>query len=62
MPSVMVLTQAAASSDPAAPKEWPIIDLVELMGMLYARSPNNLLMATLSRVSFKGVDVPWALM
>ena len=32
-PSVIVLTQAAASKDPAAPRECPIIDLVELMGI-----------------------------
>ena len=59
---MMVFTQAAASKEPAAPREWPIMDLVELMGILWARSPNSRLIATVSSASFNGVEVPWALM
>ena len=45
IPSWMVLTQATASRAPAPPRACPVMDLVELMGVLYALSPNTLLMA-----------------
>src|SRR6202035_5832131 len=48
-----------ASSPPAPPSRWPVIDLVELTAIL--RSPKKLRMACASSASPIGVDVPWAL-
>ena len=41
---------------------WPVIDLVELTITLRAASPNTVLIASVSVVSFSFVDVPCALM
>ena len=41
---------------------WPVIDLVEDTASLYAWPPNTVLMAAVSQLSFRWVDVPWALM
>ena len=41
---------------------WPVIDLVEDTASLYAWPPNTVLMAVVSQLSFRWVDVPWALM
>ncbi len=53
---------AIASTAPAAPNRWPIIDLVLLIGMRAACWPKTVLMACVSERSFSWVDVPWALM
>jgi len=54
---------AIASTAPAAPRRWPIADLVELTGICAARSsPNAALIALVSERSLSGVEVPWALM
>ena len=39
---------------------WPIIDLIELMGIRGALSPKTLLIARVSIESFSMVPVPWA--
>ena len=62
MPSRIASTQKIASMPPAAPRVWPIIDLVELMASRFACSPNTSLTARVSITSPAGVDVPWALM
>ena len=54
------MTQRMASTAPAAPSRWPVIDLVELTGGI--SSPNTWRMAAVSHRSFMGVLVPWALM
>ena len=51
-----------ASMPPAAPSRWPVIDLVDDTPILSACSPNSVRMASVSSLSLKGVDVPWALM
>ena len=38
------------------------MDFVELMGTLCACSPKTVLMAAVSNLSLRGVEVPWALM
>ena len=50
-----------ASLEPAAPRAWPDSDLVELMSGM---SPLEKVVriASSSRVSPTGVEVPWALM
>ncbi len=40
---------------------WPIIDLIELMGVRRAASPKTRLTASISSRSLVGVPVPWAL-
>jgi hypothetical protein len=40
--------EAATWSAEAAPMAWPIMDLMELTGMLYARGPNTRLTARVS--------------
>ena len=50
---------AAASIAPAAPRVWPIIDLIELTG---GGAPKVRMMACDSERSLACVDVPWALM
>ena len=52
---------AIASTAPAADIKCPIIDFVELIGILKAPSPKTALIACVSAGSFFGVDVPWAL-
>jgi hypothetical protein len=47
---------------PAAPSEWPIIDLTEEIANLRAWSPKTVLIAWVSEASLIGVLVPWALM
>ncbi len=51
IPCRMDSRQATDSRAPAAPKEWPIMDLVALTGMLYACSPNVFLIANVSELS-----------
>jgi hypothetical protein len=51
-----------ASAPPAAPSMWPVMDLVELTAIRYARSPRARLTARVSAASPAGVEVPWALM
>ena len=57
-----VRMEKAASTAPAAVRVWPIIDLLELIGIRPARSPNSCWMPKASILSFSGVPVPWALM
>ena len=53
---------ATASVAPAAPSMWPVMLLVELMTALRASSsPSAFLMAMVSVLSLRGVEVPWAL-
>ena len=62
MDSFRAFRQAMASTAPAAPSMWPVMDLVELMVILRARSsPSAFLIASVSMRSFMGVPVPWAL-
>ena len=49
------------SSAPVAPIIWPVMDLVEEIGILYASSPNALFTAFVSERSFNWVAVPCAL-
>ena len=51
-----------ASIAPAAVNVWPIIDLLEEIGIADARSPNTADTPVHSILSFSGVLVPWALM
>src|SRR3989442_7814510 len=53
---------SAASKAPAAPRRWPVIDLVEPKISLRACGPNTVFTAAVSAESPWGVDVPWALM
>ena len=63
MPSFTASTQAMASTAPAAPSMWPVMDLVEdTMHWRAASSPRAVLMALVSQASLRGVLVPWALM
>lgn len=39
-------------------QRWPVIDLVEDTASLYAWPPNTVLMAVVSQLSFRWVDVP----
>lgn len=55
-------TLKIASTAPAAPNRWPVIDLVELIDSAWACSPNTLFTAAISAMSPAGVEVPWALM
>ena len=50
--------EAIVSITPAAPSKWPVIDLVELILISNALSPNNLIIAVASEISPSGVDVP----
>src|SRR3712207_104321 len=52
-------TVAAIPAAPHAPCGCPIIDLVVLIGMRYARSPKHFLTAAVSIRSFSSVPVPW---
>ena len=61
-PLRMVSRLNTASIVPAAVSVWPIIDLLEEIGMDPARSPNTVETASHSMRSFSGVEVPWALM
>ena len=56
------LGHTTASIPPAAPKECPIMDLMDEIFILYACSPNTDLIASVSILSFSCVLVPWALM
>ena len=47
-----------ASTAPAAPSIWPVMDFVELMFNSYACCPNTSLIAFASEISPTGVDVP----
>ena len=47
--------------EPIAPSEWPIIDLIELIGTRYACGPRLRLNAAVSWRSFCLVPEPWAL-
>ena len=60
------LTVANASKAPAAPIMWPVIDLVALIARerrsRAARAPKTVRIASASRLSPSGVDVPCGLM
>ena len=58
MPFCMATTVMAASRAAPAPKRCPVMDLVELMGIVNASGPNTVLIANVSNLSFRGVDVP----
>src|SRR5688572_5696069 len=60
-PSRMAMITKAASTAPEAPSRWPVMDLVDEMGISYACSPNTVLIAAVSLLSFNGVEVPCAL-
>src|SRR3989338_9614438 len=53
---------ATASSPPAAPRQWPIIDLVLLILMFFMWGPNTFRRALISQTSPTKVAVAWALM
>src|SRR5215469_1375972 len=55
-------TQNAASTAPAAPKRWPIDDLVDDIAVLPEAWPSSRSTAPSSISSPSGVEVPWALM
>ena len=61
-PSRIAIMQKMTSSAPVVPIIWPVIDLVEETGILYARFPNTRLIALVSERSFNTVPVPCALM
>src|SRR3546814_1066275 len=52
------IAENTASTPPAAPSRWPVIDLVELTMVLYAWSPSAALTAIVSARSPAGVEVP----
>ena len=60
------MTVANASKAPAAPIRWPVIDFVALTTSerrsRAARDPKTVQMASASRLSPSGVDVPCGLM
>jgi len=60
-PSRMVISEKAASIAPAAESVWPIMDLLEEIGIDRIRSPNTVDSDRCSILSFSGVEVPWAL-
>ena len=60
MRSRIASTQAIISTDPAAAIRWPIMLLIELMGMRGASSPKTRFTAAVSIESFSWVPVPWA--
>src|SRR5207245_11107406 len=62
MPVWTTSAQTAASTAPAAPSMWPVIDLVDPKTSLRACAPNTAFTAAVSAASPWGVDVPWALM
>ena len=51
-PRAIVSASAAASTAPAAPRQWPIIDFNDVTGNVAARSPNTRLNARASAASF----------
>ena len=57
-----VSSENTASTAPAAVKVWPIIDLLDEIGMPRMRSPNTAETPRCSILSFSGVEVPCALM
>ena len=59
-PSFTALTHTRDSKPPAAPRRWPVMDLVLEMGTCRACSPRASLRALVSTASFMGVLVPWA--
>ena len=54
-------TVANASNAPAAPIMWPVIDFVALIEMRGVWSPKTAQIASASRLSPSGVDVPCGL-
>jgi hypothetical protein len=60
------MTVANASNAPAAPIMWPVIDFVPLIASFRAapdaRSPKTAQIASVSRLSPRGVEVPCGLM
>src|ERR1700678_2260311 len=60
IPSRIARRQKIASTDPAAPRRWPMADLVEDMGFPGAALPMNRSTAPTSMPSAM-VEVPWAL-
>lgn len=62
IPLSMAIIVKTDSIPPEPPRRWPVIDFVELMGILCACSPKARLIAVVSSLSFNGVEVPWALM
>ena len=60
-PSRMVISEKAASMAPAADSVWPIIDLLEEIGIDLMRCPKTVESDRCSILSFSGVEVPWAL-
>jgi hypothetical protein len=60
MPRLMLSKVAIASTAPAAPRRWPIIDLVLLIATLRACSPSAIFNAFVSPASLSCVEVPCA--
>ena len=61
VPRWIASAQTAASTAPAAPSMWPVIDFVEDTATRCATSsPSAALSAAVSAASFSGVEVPWA--
>src|SRR3712207_745256 len=58
--SCIALVQAITSIAPAAPKRWPVIDLVELTGTSFALFFKTDLIAKVSNLSLYSVLVPCA--
>ena len=59
--SAIDITVANASNAPAAPIMWPVIDFVALIAISGVCSPNTSQIASASRLSPSGVDVPCGL-
>ena len=61
MSSSNAIRAPISSTLPAAPIKWPIMDFMELTGILCACLPRTSLIMKVSFLSFNGVEVPWAL-
>src|SRR5262249_47178326 len=61
-PFAITSEHTAASIAPAAPRRWPVIDLVEASITRCAYSPKTRVTAVVAGRAFGGGEVPWALM
>jgi hypothetical protein len=60
IPSDTARTVATNSMPPAAPRRWPVMDLVDPKARRRACAPNTVFTAAVSVLSLRGVEVPWA--
>ena len=56
----IAMMEITDSNAEVAPRQWPVMGLVELQGTLAARTPSSWLTALASAASFILVPVPWA--